>query len=799
MAFGDALRQTDGATVVLNVDTSQTAKLERAEAQWRESVGTMSREALKLDLAQQRLKKSLASYGAESAQAKRATIALKDAEEQAARAADRQTRETDQLNRSLGRATRGALAGSGAFRNFGRMIAFASGSFLGGAGFVYAARRALDASSGLAEQQDFANRMFGQGIDVVTRYANTALGLARDQAFEATAGLGALLVKFTDSQDEAARLSVTLTKLGVDLASIKDTGVDEALTALRSGLVGETEPLRRFAVLLNAAAVEQEALRQTGKESAAQLTEGEKVLARVNIILREAAYAQGNYADTIDSTANQEREAQKNLRNTAILIGDTLQPAYRDLLGRVNDYLGSAENQAEVQRRVNEAVEVGETVVRGFAGGLRIVKGALDPFVRSVGGAESAVKLLVAAFAVSKAIAFAGALVRMAAAIRAMGLAAVTTRTQMLALAATPVGGVPVAGGRGVPVPGRVGVVGTAGVIAAGILLGGVGQPPSLREQQRRVSDVARVDPQAGLRLARDFNREFGTPLGDLLDHNPFGASGLTVPNRDPVGSRGDRDRPGMGRAVPPPEGGARGRGGSSGLGGPTLEGLLLDVARPGNERADLQALRAFYARQIKALESKKSLTKAQKEKLRSLYGEIASVQSQIDALEQEARDRDEERERRREEAKRKAAERLDRILDAAEKTAERRGELFEGIASRSGSRAGLRALALRGVDKTLADLRKEQDAKTLTEEEMRRAVRAAIHDALRDSNAMREFGSNFFADGGIGQVATQSYVQTHELREQSRQLGLLVRGQWHPGAWYAGNELAVAGTGVGY
>src|SRR5262245_38123472 len=100
MAFGDSLR-ADGATVRLTADTGQfNADVERAERQWSESMATMSRDALKLELAQSQLRTSLAKYGAESDAAKRATINLKNAEEQAARAADRATRELDQQQRS---------------------------------------------------------------------------------------------------------------------------------------------------------------------------------------------------------------------------------------------------------------------------------------------------------------------------------------------------------------------------------------------------------------------------------------------------------------------------------------------------------------------------------------------------------------------------------------------------------------------------------------------------------------------------------------------------------------------------
>jgi hypothetical protein len=811
MAFGDALRPTDGATVVLNVDVSQTAKLEQAEAQWRESVGTMSREALKLDLAQERLKKSLSAYGAESAQAKRATIALRDAEEQAARTADKLTRETDQLSRARDRERRSTAS-------LVRTAASYASIFLGGYGLIGLSRLALNASSNLAEQQDFANRIFKASTSIVQNYANNALGLARDQAFEAASGIGALLSKFTDSDAKAARLSVTLTKLGVDLASIKNTGVDEALVALRSGIVGESEPLRRYAVLLSAAAVEQEALAMTGKKAKAELDEGEKVLARVNIILREAAYAQGNYADTIDSTANKEREAQKNLRNTAILIGDTLQPAYRELLGRVNAYLGSAEHQKEIQERVNNAVKTGEKAVRGFAGALEIAEGLARPLVDALGGVENTVKaitLLWIAFKAKAVLGFAGTAAASALTSRKMiadALAAgsawdFATRSRTMFVGTSGPGGFPTTGGTGRgrssvrdrinqygnrPTPRATPGFGTAtiaAVIAAALF-------PSLAGQGGETGggSVTRVDDFEGLlRLARS-----GRLTVDTID--TLEERGLITP------AQATRLR----RAIPGAEAPRRSRGGSPRRGAsaqsarrserdgdrPTESDLLLAVARPGNEVGDLQRLRAFYARQIRVLEARKNLTEKQKEALRALYGEIAGVQSQLDAItdaeEQKAADQRAAAAAKREAAREREAKRMDRIQEAAARASDRRADLLRGT---GGNRVNMRNRALRNVDAVTKALRDRQAEQNVSQNEVRRELLLLISGL----NSLREFGSNFQSDPSMAQVATQSYAQTQELREQSRTLGLLVRGQWHPGAWYAGNELAVAGTGVGF
>lgn len=384
----------DAGVVKLTADTQEfNARIEAAERHWNQSVNLMSKEALRLDLAQTRLKESLARYGAEAAQTKRATIALKDAEEQATRAANVHTAAVTREERSLGRLTRGAIAGSGAFHGFGRSIAFASSTFLGGAGLTFAIRSSLQVASNLNEQTTKTRNVFGAASDEVIRFARSALGLASDQALEYASTLGLLFRNSGQAEKASAGLSIRLVRLATDMASFNNTTVDDALRAIRSGLTGEIEPLRRYGVFLSEARTKTQALTDTHKKNAAELTTGEKVLARYKILLRDTSLTQGDYARTLDGIANQEREAQKNLRNTQAIIGQALSPAYRDLLGDLNRYLGDTKNQEEIQRNVNSAVRDGATIVKGLAAGLRIVHAAAEPVIDALGGLQKATEL----------------------------------------------------------------------------------------------------------------------------------------------------------------------------------------------------------------------------------------------------------------------------------------------------------------------------------------------------------------------------------------------------------------------
>lgn len=233
-----------------------------------------------------------------------------------------------------------------------------------------------------------------------------ATGASRYQLRQQTADLGALLVPLIGSQREAGKLSVSFTKLATDLSSFNNVPVEEALLAIRAGLVGEAEPLRRFGVLLNEAAVKAEAYRSGIAKVGAVLTEQQKVQARANLIQQQTTLAQGDAIRTSDSFTNQLRKFQNQVRDTATdlgmkllpvatavlealnkwgpVIADKIQP-YLDRLGRWAD-----EHRDEFRKMFADATTTGKT----FAAILERMAVAADKVAKAMGGWDEAFKLI---------------------------------------------------------------------------------------------------------------------------------------------------------------------------------------------------------------------------------------------------------------------------------------------------------------------------------------------------------------------------------------------------------------------
>ena len=334
MAFGDALH-ANGATVVLTADTGQfNAEIRAAEEVWSQTTGAMSRDALKLDLAQQRLRKSLATYGAESAQAKRATIGLRDAEEQAQRAATRTSSALQGEERSLGRLGRGAVAGSGAFRGLGRSVAFASSYFLGGAGLLYALKTAVErAKQAEVTQGQLAVALKDAGLswrDNSEQIERNIASQSRLSSFykEDLAQSFTLFVRTTKDVNQALKLNA----LAADVARGRNMGLMQAAQLLVRVQAGQVGSLRRL-----------------GIEVQKGIT-GTQALADVQ---RQFAGAAQKYSN---SAAGAQDRFNNTLRQTEEVIGRALLPTFTHLLQSGATWLDQMNRSGRLQRDVQRAV-----------------------------------------------------------------------------------------------------------------------------------------------------------------------------------------------------------------------------------------------------------------------------------------------------------------------------------------------------------------------------------------------------------------------------------------------------------
>lgn len=187
------------------------------------------------------------------------------------------------------------------------------------------------AASDLSETQSKVGVVFGKSAKSVLDFGESAakgIGQSTQQAEEATATFGNLFVSMKLGQKTSADMSIKLVKLASDLASFNNVDPGTALEALRSGLVGETEPLRKFGVNLNDADLRQRAL-ALGLVTSTKtvLPPAIRAQAAYSLILEQTKTAQGDFQRTSGGLANQQRILAAETENLKASLGKALLPA----------------------------------------------------------------------------------------------------------------------------------------------------------------------------------------------------------------------------------------------------------------------------------------------------------------------------------------------------------------------------------------------------------------------------------------------------------------------------------------
>jgi hypothetical protein len=188
---------------------------------------------------------------------------------------------------------------------------------------------AIKAASDLDETKNKVNVVFGDMSKSVLDWSMTsatALGQSREQALAAAATYGNLFVSLGLGQKPAAEMSTSLVGLASDLASFNNADPSEVLLALRSGLSGEIEPLKKFGIAMNETILKQKAMTMGFGDNIQALTESQKLQLRYAIIMEQTATAQGDFARTSGGLANQQRILKAQFTDAAAALGTQLLP-----------------------------------------------------------------------------------------------------------------------------------------------------------------------------------------------------------------------------------------------------------------------------------------------------------------------------------------------------------------------------------------------------------------------------------------------------------------------------------------
>lgn len=188
-------------------------------------------------------------------------------------------------------------------------------------------KQCMELGSDLAEVQNVVDVTFPFMTAQVDKFAKSAaqsFGLSETMAKKYTGTFGAMAKAFGFSESAAYDMSTALTGLAGDVASFYNLSQDDAYTKLKSVFTGETKTLKDLGVVMTQAALDQYALANGYGKTTAAMTEQEKVALRYAFVQQQLSAAQGNFARTSDSWANQTRIMSLQLQSIMATIGQGL-------------------------------------------------------------------------------------------------------------------------------------------------------------------------------------------------------------------------------------------------------------------------------------------------------------------------------------------------------------------------------------------------------------------------------------------------------------------------------------------
>lgn len=199
-------------------------------------------------------------------------------------------------------------------------------------------------ASDLEEVQNVVDVSFGSMADQVEAFANTAVrsyGMSALTAKRMASTFMAMSNGMDIAQEAGKNMSLQLTALAGDMASFYNVGQDIAQTALNSIFTGETESLKKFGIVLTETNLEAFALSQGIKKSYQAMSQAEKVALRYNYVLNATKNAQGDFARTSGSWANQIRLLKEQWTQFLGILGSGLIKILTPMVKALNQMLAS--------------------------------------------------------------------------------------------------------------------------------------------------------------------------------------------------------------------------------------------------------------------------------------------------------------------------------------------------------------------------------------------------------------------------------------------------------------------------
>lgn len=247
---------------------------------------------------------------------------------------------------------------TGLLKRIGIVGEIASGQFLGNMfvngvntvinGITGSIDESIGLASDLVETQNVVDVTFEDSASTINKWAQEALnayGITETKAKQYSSTLGAMLKSMGIADDQVLQMSMDMAGLAADMASFYNLDHDTAFEKIRSGISGETEPLKALGINMSVANLNAFALEKGMNKAFDKMSQAEQATLRYQYLLEATKDAQGDFARTGDSFSNEMRKLQTNLDRIKTEFGKGLLGVVTPAISLLNNVLSDKSYQ----------------------------------------------------------------------------------------------------------------------------------------------------------------------------------------------------------------------------------------------------------------------------------------------------------------------------------------------------------------------------------------------------------------------------------------------------------------------
>lgn len=188
-------------------------------------------------------------------------------------------------------------------------------------------KQAIELASDIEETQNVVETAFGDLTYMVEDFADTAiekLGLSRLAAKQMASTYMAMGKGIGVADQASAEMAINATARAADIMSFYNLSADRANTMMKAVWTGETESFKAIGVVMTEANLQNFAYTQGINKKIAAMTEAEKVQLRYQYVMAQTSLAEGDFAKTSGSWANQVRMLSEKWKELLSILGGGL-------------------------------------------------------------------------------------------------------------------------------------------------------------------------------------------------------------------------------------------------------------------------------------------------------------------------------------------------------------------------------------------------------------------------------------------------------------------------------------------